>query len=100
MLKLTGRSVPGTNKLRNKILEWLQAPDPILQHRRARKQHQMDTGKWFLEDESFAFWKQEANSAIWVYGKCLCSVILIVSNHLSATAAGIGKTILLFVIHV
>lgn len=47
------------------MLQWLQAPDQIPQHRRACKLQRPGTGKWFLEHEAFVLWKQTPNS---IYG--------------------------------
>lgn len=85
-------------ELRNAILTWLEAPDPIPHHRRTRKLHRAGTGDWFLQHQSFVRWKHEMNSIIWMYGKCMVlSYNLLPVLTVLLVAAGAGKTVLLFV---
>ena len=44
-------------ELRQKINQWLAAPDPSSNHNTARKKRQPTTGKWFTKGKEFADWK-------------------------------------------
>jgi hypothetical protein len=98
MLDLTGRFSTEMKERRHEILTWLDAPDPVPQHRRTLSLNQAGTGSWFLEHQSFVSWKQAANSIIWTYGKCLslCRCLRYCPANL-LISAGTGKTVLVFV---
>jgi hypothetical protein len=51
-----------------KIRQWLSAPDPFTNYQKALKQHQADTGLWFLKSEQYAKWNTDATSPLWLYG--------------------------------
>jgi Cdc6-like AAA superfamily ATPase len=65
---------------RQKINDWLSAPDPSTNHRRARSGRSDNTGLWFIDGTAFKEWT-ENNQLMWLYGK-----------------AGCGKTVLSFTI--
>ncbi|KAL8669025.1 MAG: hypothetical protein Q9168_006366 [Polycauliona sp. 1 TL-2023] len=54
-------------KLKKEIEDWLSAPDPSINHRRAQKSHQEGTGSWFLESDEYARWEQQ-RIVTWLYG--------------------------------
>jgi hypothetical protein len=56
------------NQLRDKILRWLSAPVPSINHNIARKAHHGDTSQWFFQGEIFNQWKS-SGSLLWIHGK-------------------------------
>ncbi|THH13086.1 hypothetical protein EW146_g7087 [Bondarzewia mesenterica] len=54
--------------LRDKIYEWLSAPDPSVNYNEAREKFTLETGKWFIDGRQFADWKEKAGSFLWIYG--------------------------------
>ena len=61
------------------IHEWLSAPDPSMEHNRARSSRQSDTGLWFTESTDFARWKSE-KSLLWLHGKPGCGKTVLSST--------------------
>ncbi|KAF8514292.1 hypothetical protein JB92DRAFT_2677808, partial [Gautieria morchelliformis] len=67
---------------RQKIYDWLAAPDHEIKHRNARSMHQEMTGLWFMEEERFQEWRVAPHSSLWVHGipgagkTILCSTII------------------------
>jgi hypothetical protein len=56
-------------KLKQEIVGWLfHGNDHETSHSAARKQHEVGTGKWFIESEEYSRWKDEQNSFLWLYG--------------------------------
>lgn len=55
-------------ELRQKINQWLVAPDPSSNHNTACKKRQPTTGKWFTQGTEFANWKLGLNSFVWLHG--------------------------------
>ncbi|THH11967.1 hypothetical protein EW146_g7869, partial [Bondarzewia mesenterica] len=54
--------------LRDKIYQWLSAPDPSVNYIEAREKFTLETGKWFIDGRRFADWKEKAGSFLWIYG--------------------------------
>lgn len=50
------------------ISEWLQAPDPSLNHHAARLKHEPGTGEWLLQSNRFQDWLQYEKMFLWIYG--------------------------------
>ncbi|KAF8524185.1 hypothetical protein JB92DRAFT_3109582 [Gautieria morchelliformis] len=67
---------------RQKIYDWLAAPDHKIKHRNARSVHQEMTGSWFVEEERFRRWREAPHSFLWLHGipgagkTILCSTII------------------------
>ncbi|KAF8478788.1 hypothetical protein JB92DRAFT_2800863, partial [Gautieria morchelliformis] len=67
---------------RQKIYDWLAAPDHQIKHRNARSVHQEATGSWFVEEERFQEWREAPHSFLWLHGipgagkTILCSTII------------------------
>ncbi|MCJ1387629.1 hypothetical protein MMC18_000472 [Xylographa bjoerkii] len=53
---------------RQKIHQWLSAPNPSSNHHAARKKQQATTGSWFVDDNQFAAWRDGAHSFLWLHG--------------------------------
>jgi hypothetical protein len=53
---------------RQRIRDWLSAPDPFLNHAAARKKRQPLTGDWFLSGEMYGSWRYSPGSFLWLYG--------------------------------
>ncbi|KAF8490583.1 hypothetical protein JB92DRAFT_1305039 [Gautieria morchelliformis] len=68
---------------RQKIYEWLAAPDHESKDRNARSMRREETGSWFLEEERFREWREAPHSFLWLHG-----------------IPGAGKTILWYVHHI
>ncbi|KAF8522646.1 hypothetical protein JB92DRAFT_3268785, partial [Gautieria morchelliformis] len=62
---------------RQKIYNWLAAPDHESKHRNARNVRQKATGSWFVGGEHFQEWRVAPHSFLWLHG-----------------IPGVGKTIL------
>ncbi|KAF2649242.1 hypothetical protein K491DRAFT_611203 [Lophiostoma macrostomum CBS 122681] len=54
------------------IRKWLSAPDPSPFYGQALKMRDPNTGKWFLDGEKFASWRQEPGSRLWLHGISGC----------------------------
>ncbi|KAA6411304.1 MAG: hypothetical protein FRX48_04584 [Lasallia pustulata] len=70
---------------REKINWWLSAggPDPSTNQIRASRSRQADTGLWFLQSETFTYWK--ASSALfWLHGKAGCGKTVLSSAIINA----------------
>lgn len=55
-----------------RILGWLSAPDPYLNHTAARQRHEPGTGTWFLRSSEYQEWKSGQGRRLWLYGKAGC----------------------------
>jgi hypothetical protein len=53
---------------RQKIHQWLSAPDPSSNYHAALEKRQPTTGTWFIEGQAFADWKSSPHSFIWLHG--------------------------------
>ncbi len=69
--------VAATERLAERISDWLSAPDPSINLATARKKRQQDTGNWLLHSPVFLDWTKTNCSFLWLHGK-----------------AGSGKTVL------
>jgi DNA replication protein DnaC len=75
---------------KHKILTWLKASDPSLNHLAARKKHEPTTGNWFLQSKTFSRWTQGSVKSVWLYGipgagkTVLCSTVIEQVNELCA----------------
>lgn len=61
---------------RQRIRDWLGAPDPFPNHTAARKKKQPLTGDWFLGGKMYGSWRSSPGSFLWLYGirkSLLCS---------------------------
>ncbi|KAF8514300.1 hypothetical protein JB92DRAFT_2919988 [Gautieria morchelliformis] len=67
---------------RQKIYDWLAAPDHEIKHRNARSVYQETTGLWFVEEQRFQEWREAPHSFLWLHGipgagkSILCSTII------------------------
>jgi hypothetical protein len=59
----------GTGDRRDKILQWLSPTIPSTSYDEALEVRLRETGMWFIGDERFSEWKENANSLLWLYGK-------------------------------
>lgn len=56
------------DQIRDKISQWLLAPDPSSNHIDAYDKLQESTGKWFVDGQQFSDWKNGPDSFILLYG--------------------------------
>ncbi|KAF8522653.1 hypothetical protein JB92DRAFT_3268881, partial [Gautieria morchelliformis] len=67
---------------RQKIYDWLAAPDHESKHRNARNVRQKATGSWFVGGERFQEWRVAPHSFLWLHGipgagkAILCSTVI------------------------
>ncbi|KAF8542732.1 hypothetical protein BDD12DRAFT_875826 [Trichophaea hybrida] len=65
---------------REKIYNWLSAPDPSLNQNQARKRRYSKTGTWFIESEWFVNWKANPDSLLWLHGIPGCGKTILAST--------------------
>ena len=65
---LTEESIVTSAERHEKILQWLNAPDPSRNYNTAREKHREGTGSWFLAGNEFKNWKNSQGSLLWVEG--------------------------------
>jgi hypothetical protein len=63
-----------------KICNWLSAPDPSTNYRKAHEQRQAETGLWLLDGSKFTEWKERAESRLWLYGIPGCGKTILSST--------------------
>lgn len=64
----------------HQVRTWLSPPDPSSNFNNARLQHHIGTGQWFLEDDSYARWKTQRNSFLWLHGIPGCGKTILSSS--------------------
>ena len=57
-----------TDKYKEKIVDWLDAPDPSSNHNKARQARQPRTGLWLLNSGEYETWKAETGGILWLHG--------------------------------
>lgn len=67
-------------KQHREIVEWLAPPDPWSNYNTARKQHEPETGTWFLESEEYQDWKRSSIRHLWMFGKAGCGKTILFST--------------------
>ncbi|KAK5732026.1 hypothetical protein LTR17_010862 [Elasticomyces elasticus] len=67
-------------KQRQKVLNWLPAPDPTIDQMAARKQHQPGTCEWFLTSQQYTMWTQGQSPHVWLHGKAGCCKTVLTSS--------------------
>ena len=65
-----------------RIIEWLDGPDPSANYNRALKDRNPKTGSWFIESSAFADWKARRGSLIWLHGIPGCGKTILSSTIL------------------
>lgn len=70
-----------------KILSWLSAADPEVNHVAARQLQQFGTGRWFTDGETYRNWLSPDHSFLWLHGKRMCLFVSAssIAFNLSAT---------------
>lgn len=63
-----------------KIVAWLTASDPGMNHDVARRRHEIQTGEWLLKSKQYQSWKKGAVSHLWLYGKAGCGKTILCST--------------------
>lgn len=83
-----------------KIRQWLSAPDPSTNYRKALKQRQANTGLWFIDSKGHAKWKTTPASFRWLYGIPGCGKTIlssaVIQDLLQSCAGDPGKIIVYF----
>jgi hypothetical protein len=70
-------------KTLHKILKWLDAPDPSINHSQACDKYEPGTGEWFLKSQDYQYWVSGLVPLLWLHGKAgccktvLCSTIIV-----------------------
>ncbi|KAI0379596.1 hypothetical protein F5Y04DRAFT_290200 [Hypomontagnella monticulosa] len=67
------------NEHREKIHQWLAAPDPSLNHVEALSKRQATTGSWLFGSSKFSDWKENSNSFLWMFGIPGCGKTVLTS---------------------
>ena len=65
-----------------RIIEWLDAPDPSTNYNRALKIRNPKTGSWFIKSKQFANWNTARGSFIWLHGIPGCGKTILSSTIL------------------
>ncbi|RFU25926.1 hypothetical protein B7463_g10412, partial [Scytalidium lignicola] len=67
---------------RQRIYQWLKAPDVFAKHSMSWKKRQPETGNWLLTNKRYEHWLYSSSSFLWLYGipgsgkTVLCSTII------------------------
>ncbi len=67
---------------KDRIFQWLAAPDPSLNHHRACRMKQQETGRWLTQSSKYINWKNQQASFLWLHGipgcgkTVLCSTVI------------------------
>ncbi len=65
---------------RKDIYEWLDAPDPFLNHASNRKKRQSATGTWLLKSKQYESWVEDDKSFLWIHGIRMLNELWLLSN--------------------
>ena len=57
-----------TDVHREKVHQWLAAPDPSINQNEACRRRQEGTGLWFIRSKEFENWKIKPGSMLWLHG--------------------------------
>jgi hypothetical protein len=68
---------------RDKIRQWLSPTIPSTNYDEALETRLQETGMWFIGDNRFLEWKENADSLLWLYGKRMFSRIGLASGILA-----------------
>jgi len=81
---------------RKKIERWLSSPDPSTNYNKALQQSQEGTGLWFLQSDTFAKWKTQRNSFLWLYGIPGCGKTILSSTIIKYLDGKLSSQLLYF----
>lgn len=56
------------NNRRDKVDQWLSPSDPSSNYNKALSARYQDSGRWFLQSDSYSTWKTEPSSFLWLHG--------------------------------
>ncbi|KAJ4286967.1 hypothetical protein N0V90_012847 [Kalmusia sp. IMI 367209] len=79
-----------------KISQWLSPPDPSTNYNAALRQRQEGTGLWLLQNPSFAKWKTQKNSFLWLHGIPGCGKTVLSSTVIESLEKSFSTQPLLF----
>ena len=65
--------------------QWLDPPDPSLDHNRLAASRFLDTGLWFLDGSQFSDWLQGHIKFLWMHGVAGCGKSLLCSSVIDRT---------------
>ena len=74
------RKIQELKKAKEQIFQWLNAPDPASNHKKASQERQPHTGTWFLESQQYEAWKRGSIRSIWLYGITGCGKTVLSSS--------------------
>ncbi|KAK4549934.1 hypothetical protein LTR36_005235 [Oleoguttula mirabilis] len=63
-----------------RVVAWLAASDPYINHNDACKRYEPGTGEWFLRSPPYQSWLANIGSRLWVYGKAGCCKTVLCST--------------------
>ena len=64
----------------DRLLSWLSAPDPYVNHNAALRRHQPGTGSWFVQSADYQKWKTRQAHSLWLHGKAGCCKTILCST--------------------
>jgi len=73
------------DRLAEKVLQWLSAPDSSKNYNEARKKHQKDTCSWFLDGTWFSDLQDKAD-ILWIKGTAGCGKTILCSSIIERIA--------------
>ncbi|KAK5129067.1 hypothetical protein LTR85_000400 [Meristemomyces frigidus] len=63
-----------------RVVAWLSAPDPYVNHNDARKRHEPGTGEWFIRSPHYQSWLTTVGARLWLHGKAGCCKTVLCST--------------------
>lgn len=64
----------------SKIVHWLSASDPSVNHLKALEKRHEGTGLWFIQSQAFRDWKNQSKSFLWLHGIPGCGKTILTST--------------------
>lgn len=64
----------------DRLIRWINAPDPFFNHNAARRRHEPMTGQWLLESDEYKQWKALPAAQLCLYGKAGCGKTILCST--------------------
>jgi Cdc6-like AAA superfamily ATPase len=93
--RITVRDMASKQK-REKIEWWLSPSDPSTNYNKALEQHHEGTGLWLLQTHTYAQWKTQHNSTMWLHGIPGCGKTILSSTIVEDLKKTIPQSTLLY----